>query len=763
MMHAAPDDNKLTAAMTLLADLTFPEAPYPGLRPFEESEWPIFFGRERFIDIVVGKLTEQSLLLVHGDSGAGKSSLIKAGVAAQLRQGQVRAGKSWRLAIVRPGDKPMEHLANALANACGMQAESATALLKALAFGRDAAQAIAALMEVSNAAPMCVVIDQFEELFEFSRRHGNLEAERIAQLLTGLVEQRPPGLWFILTMRSEYFGHCAAIPGLAELAGTHQYLLPRMRREDLLRAMQEPARVFAGQLPRALAERMIDETASDADQLPLIQHALAYLHARCQQRLGVRTDTDASINALTPWSISPQDWPEDAKTLRDLVAKQAEELHVLAVQASGLSSKHAERAIEALFRALTDANSEGHAIRRPVAFGELAAIIGVEVDILALLLAPFRALGASFIAPYADAPLDAATRIDISHEALLRSWSRIIDPRSGWLAKEAKDALLWRSLLSQARDEALGSERHRALSPGIAEERQKWLEQRTAAWSERYGGGWDEVKALVGGSVRAAATRRRRDKVIAGALILAVCVILAMVFLWRLYELDKQEQQAVAQQLAQEKALRVQQENQLQQARFENSEIAAKVRLQEIKEVEIQELKNKIAALESAPSITRDNVKALRLALDSATDVLDNDAPSTQQLPARIYIHVADASQKALLERAVTGLAKRTWVVPAIEVRMGPPVQSVLRCFKAKECAGEALRVLSSANALLDQPKLVLEDLSKRYEQSSGVRQRHYEIWFAPGEIRLAASTFQPPRPRAMVPAAAAYPAEAGQ
>ena len=57
-----------------------PPRPYPGLRPFKKEEWPIFFGRERMTDAIVAQLIGKRLLVVHGDSGCGKSSLIGAGV-----------------------------------------------------------------------------------------------------------------------------------------------------------------------------------------------------------------------------------------------------------------------------------------------------------------------------------------------------------------------------------------------------------------------------------------------------------------------------------------------------------------------------------------------------------------------------------------------------------------------------------------------------------------------------------------------------------
>ena len=68
------------------ADITadLPAEPYPGLRPFNPDEWAIFFGREPMIDEVIRLLAGQHLVVVHGASGCGKSSLVRAGVLPWL-------------------------------------------------------------------------------------------------------------------------------------------------------------------------------------------------------------------------------------------------------------------------------------------------------------------------------------------------------------------------------------------------------------------------------------------------------------------------------------------------------------------------------------------------------------------------------------------------------------------------------------------------------------------------------------------------------
>ena len=71
-------------AASPLVTAVLPKHPYPGLRPFEPDEWLIFFGRERMIDEVIERLAEQRLVLIHGASGSGKSSLVRAGVLPKL-------------------------------------------------------------------------------------------------------------------------------------------------------------------------------------------------------------------------------------------------------------------------------------------------------------------------------------------------------------------------------------------------------------------------------------------------------------------------------------------------------------------------------------------------------------------------------------------------------------------------------------------------------------------------------------------------------
>jgi len=62
--------------------------PYMGLRPFGEDDDRYFFGREALTQTLLAQLHHRAFLAVVGASGSGKSSVVRAGLIAQLRQGQ---------------------------------------------------------------------------------------------------------------------------------------------------------------------------------------------------------------------------------------------------------------------------------------------------------------------------------------------------------------------------------------------------------------------------------------------------------------------------------------------------------------------------------------------------------------------------------------------------------------------------------------------------------------------------------------------------
>jgi CHASE2 domain-containing sensor protein len=137
------------------------KGPYVGLEHFVEDDAGRFFGRDGERKRIIGNLRASRLTLLYAESGVGKTSLLRAGVAARIRELAERGSatyvpvvfSSWR------GD-PTPGLIGAI--------EAAMRLLAGddrLALPRDGLEEALERITTSVAATPLVILDQFEEHF----------------------------------------------------------------------------------------------------------------------------------------------------------------------------------------------------------------------------------------------------------------------------------------------------------------------------------------------------------------------------------------------------------------------------------------------------------------------------------------------------------------------------------------------------------------------------------------------------------------------
>ncbi|MEA2415462.1 MAG: hypothetical protein QOI58_2119 [Thermoanaerobaculia bacterium] len=497
--------------------------PFPGLRPFEPDEDHFFFGRETHIDELQRRLRSHRFLSVVGTSGSGKSSLVRSGLIPALQSGfMVTAGSSWRVAMLRPGENPIGQLAIALnepdvLGATGELAATNRVLLEATLL-RGTLGLVDAVRHahIARHNNLLLVVDQFEELFRFrrSRQMANARDEALifVKLLLEAAKQHEIPIYVVITMRSDFIGDCMEYPGLAEAINAGQYLIPRMTRDELRSAITGPVAVGGRAITPRLVQRLLNDLGEDQDQLPLLQHAL------------MRT-WDHSSEALDIVDY------EGIGTIRNALSLHAEEAYQ-----ESISVIRAE-VVERMFKTLTDTFSDPRGIRRPTTVKELAAIcVATEVDVTGV-LEVFRRPGRSFLMPPVSVPLDSTSMIDLSHESLMRCWTRLVH----W-ADEEKAAAGMYVRLSQAaawfEQGSVGLWRHPELDLGL-----RWREQNrpTAAWAQRYDSSFPRAMEFLEHSKRETdrierereAQRRkklRRARLVAGVLggLLIVAALLAL-------------------------------------------------------------------------------------------------------------------------------------------------------------------------------------------------------------------------------------------
>ncbi|MFT6502415.1 MAG: WD40 repeat protein/energy-coupling factor transporter ATP-binding protein EcfA2 [Crocinitomicaceae bacterium] len=480
-----------------LSNTEIARRPYPGIRPFKTTEAPIFFGRDGQAGNLVKKLNDYNFLAVIGSSGSGKSSLVRAGLIPHLFAGyHERGGADWEIGICRPGDNPISNLAAALA---GVKAGSSkhdkiqseySEILEELTENPYGLLEVAQKMN-GNDGNILIIIDQFEELFRFQRESSKMDAQHFVNLLMNVAGERDSRVYVAITMRSEYLGDCVQFRDLAESINKGQYLVPRLGRKELMRAIEGPIRMAGGEIHPSLVNKLVSQVGDNMDQLPILQHALMRTYEYWKA-----DDTTEAVGI---------EHYRKAGEMKGALGQHAEEIIKPFTPAQ-------LQIVKCIFQRITDKSSDDRGIRRPchlnqiheVAFyldgkyvlgnelvskdvkgAELIKSTSVEINEIIEIL---RHEDNAFLMPPNAVSLDNNPVIDISHESIMRNWEQL----GVWIQEELVESLLYKRL-DQARRDKLSDDKddkieHRFLSGALLRELSlsQEVKDKNAAWAARY-------------------------------------------------------------------------------------------------------------------------------------------------------------------------------------------------------------------------------------------------------------------------------------
>jgi tetratricopeptide (TPR) repeat protein len=396
------------------------------------------------------------------------------------------AGSSWRVSVFRPGADPIGQLAQALnapdvigAEEGGELATTSGVLLEAtLRRGPLGLIDAVRLRRLPAHDNILIVVDQFEELFRFRRGRSHAESREdsvaFVKLLLEATRQTDLPIFVILTMRSDFIGDCMDYPGLPEAINDGLYLVPRMTRDELRSAITGPVAVGGGEIAPRLVVRLLNDVGDDQDQLPLLQHVLM----RCWDHWASHRRNGHAIDL--------EDY-EAVGTLRNALSLHAEE---------AFDEAGSELLTQKIFQALTDTFSDPRGVRRPTSIAELAATCEAPESEIIQIVETFRRAGRSFLMPPPDVPLTVSVVVDISHESLMRGWTRLI----GWALEERAAATLYTRLSREAswyEEGQAGLWGDPELELGL---RWRRATRPTAAWAHRYDDGFERAMQFLDAS-----------------------------------------------------------------------------------------------------------------------------------------------------------------------------------------------------------------------------------------------------------------------
>ena len=584
------------------------ENPFPGLRPFSIDESHLFFGREGQSEEVLAKLSENRFVAVIGASGSGKSSLMYCGLVPILYGGFItEAGSRWSIITTRPGNNPVENLAEALSKTDQQTGNSEDQSLQ-----KSVTQAI--LMRSSLGLVECIkqlnlkpdenillMVDQFEELFRYRASRKDLtsydESEGFVKLLVEAVQQRDVPIFIVLTMRSDFIGDCSQFQELTELINSSNYLIPQMTRDDFREAILGPVAVGGAEIETGLVQQLLNEVGDNPDQLPIMQHAL-----------------------MRTWDYWKQlKDPEKPIGLSDYeaIGKMEKALSEHANEAYDELTPEGKRICESLYKTLTEKGSDNRGIRHPTRVEVIAEIAKAPVDNVIEVVERFRATGRSFLAPSAEILLDKDSVIDLSHESLMRIWNKLIV----WVDEEAT-AIQMYSRLSEA-SEMYQEGKTSLWRPPDLQLALNWRkkQQPTLPWAERYNPAFErsmvyletsekEYQAEEENKIRMQKRAIRRTRIT--AMIMGAAAILSLGFmLWAFIQQAEAEKQRS---IALDREKEANEQRTIAETKTVEAEVSADLALQREKEAtrekEIAD-SAKIVALEQEKEATIQRNKAV--------------------------------------------------------------------------------------------------------------------------------------------------------
>ena len=247
---------------------TAPARPWMGLVSFAEGDSSMFFGRGAELDDLFRRIRRETVTLLFGQSGLGKTSLLQAGVFPQLRENgflPVLVRLSYSADDGAPFDQVKALIRQEIAShgLVGPSPSDEQPLWEYL-HGRD----FELLDEHGEPVTLTLVFDQFEEVFTLGlgRPESRAECQKFLIELADLIENRRPtavkalidadpdaveryafgkeDYRLVLAMREDYLPHLESVRARAPTLGRNRFRLTPMNGSQALEAVIGPGRAL---------------------------------------------------------------------------------------------------------------------------------------------------------------------------------------------------------------------------------------------------------------------------------------------------------------------------------------------------------------------------------------------------------------------------------------------------------------------------------------------------------------------------------------
>lgn len=240
--------------------------PFRGLGRFEGSDRDVYFGRSAEVAATMDLLRRRGLVTLVGASGAGKSSLARAGVAPQVADDGLGGWiKKWDVVITAPGPRPWEAITSALTplvpDAAALDPDQ---LADRMARGAE-----------SRGKGVLLVVDQLEELVTVAEAG---EASWLAALLARIADPPHPFVRALAAARRDLLDPLLSLGRLGATLPRSMLVVSPMSGADWANAIDQALSAYGYSFEDGdLRDELLAEIESRATAMPLVQFALTEL------------------------------------------------------------------------------------------------------------------------------------------------------------------------------------------------------------------------------------------------------------------------------------------------------------------------------------------------------------------------------------------------------------------------------------------------------------------------------------------------------
>ncbi|MBE9214006.1 hypothetical protein IQ247_15255 [Plectonema cf. radiosum LEGE 06105] len=437
----------VSSSYNLISD----KCPYKGLFAFDKEDVPFFFGRKKFIRTLVNAVQKQPLVAVIGNSGIGKSSVIRAGLIPELE-----SSGAWKIAIFRPTNNPFFGLAKALLELFDPEMDTLGREINAKRYANDFKNGSlilkkileSKLQEISAKEKILIVVDQFEELYTLCLEDEiNIFLDQLLGAIEIKNENPKLDVVLVITLRADFHTYALSHPVLGKaLQDWKPETLLKMNPDELKEAIEEPAQIAKLKIQDGLTQIILEAVKNNQGELPSLEFTLEKLWEK-------RSDGQLTISAYHEIGGVKQALANHAETvynqLNDTEKKQAQHIFTQLVR-FGENTDDTRR-----LATLDEIGSEN--------WGLVTKLTGVERDLKARLVITGK--------DSKEQPT-----VEVVHEALIKGWERLRE----WM-EEDREFRKWQDRLRSEKDiwENSGRDNGALLRGALLVEAEKWLQEKS--------------------------------------------------------------------------------------------------------------------------------------------------------------------------------------------------------------------------------------------------------------------------------------------